>query len=148
MDCASHRLLYALSCLAIVSWPAVGAANPDSPAPVVKQATPKDAHIWARYIQQSYPAQAARENLQGSVRIRVIVDKAGRVSSCFVQGTSGHPILDQAACDGMQRFALFNPAIDASGSPTIGSYATLITYKFKTPPPVPLGAPGAASTTI
>lgn len=110
------------------------ADNPDVP---VKQATPKEPRVWAPLIQQTYPREAALAGLQGSVRIRVVVDQGGRVSDCLVLQTSGHGILDQAACEGMKRFAMFNPAIDASGSPTIGSYATIITYKMRTPQPQP-----------
>lgn len=110
---------------------AEGRTNP------VKQATPKDPRVWAPLIHRTYPREAALAGLEGSVRIRVVVDEAGRVSDCFVLQSSGHVILDQAACDGMRRFAMFNPAIDASGSPTVGSYATIITYRMRTPQPSP-----------
>lgn len=117
-------------------------AAADNPAIPVKQATPKDPRVWAPLIHQTYPREAALAGLEGSVRIRVIVDAAGRVSDCFVLQSSGHVILDQAACDGMRRFAVFNPASDASGSPTVGSYSTIITYRMRTPqpslrPPIP-----------
>lgn len=112
-------------------------AAADNRAIPVKQATPKDPRVWAPLIHQTYPREAALAGLEGSVRIRVVVDMAGRVSDCFVLQSSGHVILDQAACDGMRRFAVFNPAIDASGSPTVGSYSTIITYRMRTPQPSP-----------
>lgn len=112
-------------------------AAADNPSIPMKQATPKDPRVWAPLIHQTYPREAALAGLEGSVRIRVVVDKVGRVSDCFVLQSSGHGVLDQAACDGMRRFAMFNPAIDASGSPTVGSYATIITYKMRTPQPPP-----------
>lgn len=121
----------------------------DSSSVPVRQATPKDPRAWAPLIQQAYPREAALAGLEGSVRIRVVVDEQGRVSDCFVIQSSGHGILDQAACDGMRRFAVFNPAVDASGSPTVGSYATIITYKMRTPPPPtpPAISPGQSTTT-
>jgi protein TonB len=103
----------------------------------VKQATPKDPRAWAPLIHQTYPREAALAGLEGSVRVRVVVDTAGRVSDCFVLQSSGHVILDQAACDGMRRFAKFTPASDASGSLTVGSYSTIITYRMRTPQPSP-----------
>lgn len=112
-------------------------AAADNPAIPVKQASPKDPRVWAPLIHQTYPREAALAGLEGSVRIRVVVDIAGRVSDCFVLQSSGHVILDQAACDGMRRFAVFNPASDASGSPTVGSYSTIITYRMRTPQPSP-----------
>jgi protein TonB len=113
----------------------------------VKQATPKDPRVWAPLIHQTYPREAAVAGLEGSVRIRVVVDEGGRVSDCVVLQSSGHGILDRAACDGMRRFAMFNPAIDASGSPTVGSYATIITYKMRTPQPQPPIVPGRSIPT-
>lgn len=116
----------------------------------MKQATPKDPRVWAPLIHQTYPREAALAGLEGSVRIKVAVDETGRVSDCFVVQSSGHAILDQAACDGMRRFAVFNPATDASGSPTVGSYATIITYRLRTPQPQrrePIPLDRSASTT-
>jgi hypothetical protein len=38
---------------------------------LAKQATPKDARIWAGKIHQNYPLAALRDNAEGSVRPRV-----------------------------------------------------------------------------
>lgn len=116
-------------------------------ASLAKQATPKDARIWAGKINQNYPLAALRHNAQGSVRLVVSVDPEGRVSKCFVTQSSGHEALDKAACDGMIQFAMFDPARDEMGRPVAGNYATVITYKFRTPPPVPTG-PTPSATTI
>lgn len=116
-------------------------------ASLAKQATPKDARIWAREIHQNYPLAALRDNAQGSVRLVVSVDPEGRVSKCFVTQSSGHEVLDKAACDGMVQFAMFDPARDDMGRRVAGSYATVITYKFRTEPPVP-AAPAPSATTI
>jgi protein TonB len=113
----------------------------------MKQATPMDPRVWAQLIHRTYPREAVAAGLQGSVRIRVVVNKGGRVSDCFVLQSSGHDILDRAACDGMRRFAMFNPAIDASGSPTVGSYATIITYKMRNPKPQAPIVPGRSIPT-
>jgi protein TonB len=58
------------------------------------------------------------------------VTPEGRAANCQVTGSSGSSILDQAACAGMERYARFNPALDAAGNPTTGSYSTRITYRL------------------
>jgi TonB family protein len=116
-------------------------------ASLAKRPTPKDARIWAGKIHQNYPLAALRDNAEGSVRLMVSVDTEGRVSNCFVTQSSGHAALDEAACDGMVQFAIFDPARDAAGRPVAGSYATVITYRFRTEPPVP-AAPIPSATTI
>lgn len=106
---------------------------------LAKRATPKDARIWASKIHQNYPLAALRDNAEGSVRLVVSVDIKGRASKCFVTRSSGHEALDKAACDGMVQFAMFDPARDEAGRPVAGSYATVITYRFRQKPPVPAG---------
>ena len=44
-----------------------------------------------------YPRQARRRREQGVVVLRFVVDRAGRVLDLGVEGTSGHPRLDEAA---------------------------------------------------
>ena len=38
--------------------------------------------------------------------------------------------LDQAACEGMTRYARYNPALDDAGNPTTGSASTTIVYQL------------------
>lgn len=110
---------------------AVSIAMPISAqVPQARQATPKDPRSWASLIHKDYPASALSADLQGTVGIRVAVSKKGRVSRCFVERSSGHEVLDQAACRGMRRYAEFYPALDMKGHPTTGSYSTVITYKI------------------
>lgn len=115
-------------------------------ASLAKRPTPKP-RIWAGKIHQNYSLAALRDNAEGSVKLMVSVDTKGRVSKCFVTQSSGHEALDKAACDGMVEFAMFDPARDAAGRPVGGSYATVITYRFRTEPPVP-AAPIPSATTI
>jgi len=104
-------------------------APPAAPSQA-RGATTKGERSWAARIQENYPARALREEIEGTVGVRVSVTPDGRVGSCQVTGSSGSPILDDAACKGMERYARFNPALDASGDPTTGSYSTRVTYKL------------------
>lgn len=45
----------------------------------------------------SYPPQAVKEKIEGSVRIKFLVGEDGRVTQSEVLATSGHSILDSAA---------------------------------------------------
>lgn len=116
-------------------------AFPSSPPSPGQNVRTKNEWEWARQIQENYPTQALLSELQGTVGVRVSVNDIGRVAQCLVTSSSGHAILDEAACSGMVRFATFDPALDAEGKPTFGSYATRITYRMtvSTPPPGPRG---------
>jgi len=111
------------------------AAPPPPPPPPAgpskaKGASPKGQGSWAARIQANYPTRAAREEREGRVGVRVTVGPDGKVSSCNVTSSSGSPDLDEAACDGMTRYARFNPALDDAGNPTSGAFSTAIVYKL------------------
>lgn len=104
---------------------------PPPPAPSrAKGATPKGQSGWAARIQSNYPTRAVREEREGRVGVRVTIDAEGRVSACSVTSSSGSPDLDAAACDGMTRYARYNPALDDAGNPTSGNAVTAIVYKL------------------
>ena len=110
------------------------AAQPPAPPPPVaskaRGAKPKGQGSWAARIQDNYPSAALRKEIEGTVGVRVTVGPDGRVSACSVSSGSGSGDLDSAACDGMTRYARFEPALDAGGSPTTGSFSTRIVYKI------------------
>lgn len=62
--------------------------------------------------------------------MRVGIGPDGKVTACSVTASSGSPDLDEAACDGMTRYARFNPALDDAGNPTSGQFSTAIVYKL------------------
>jgi len=63
-----------------------------------------------------YPAEARRLGQQGRVLLEVQVSAAGRATSVSVKRSSGFPILDDAAVQGVQRWT-FEPA-RVGGLPT------------------------------
>ena len=104
---------------------------PPPPAPSrARGATPDGLSRWSARIQEQYPARAVRDEIEGRVGVRVTVGPNGRVADCSVTGSSGSSILDDAACSGMRNYARFNPALDAAGNPTTGSYTTTIVYQL------------------
>jgi len=90
----------------------------------------KDLSRWTPRIQENYPASAHRDEIQGSVIVRVTVTVEGRAVDCSITETSGFDILDKAACQSMERYARFEPALDYNGYPTTGSYSQRITYRL------------------
>jgi len=107
------------------------APPPAPPAPSkARGATPDGQSRWAARIQENYPARAIRDEIEGRVGVRVTVGPNGRVTACSVSNSSGSSILDDAACDGMTRYARYNPALDDAGNPTTGSASTTIVYQL------------------
>jgi protein TonB len=111
--------------------PAPVGPPPAPPAPSkARGARTKNERSWAARIQENYPARALREEIEGTVGVRVTVTADGRATGCSVTASSGSDILDAAACQGMERYARFEPALDDAGNPTSGSYSTRITYRL------------------
>ena len=110
--------------------PAPPAPPPPPAVDKARGATPKGQSGWARRIQQNYPRRAEREGIEGSVGVSVTVTPDGRVGACSVTRSSGSSDLDAAACDGMTRYARFNPALDSAGNGISDQYATTIVYQL------------------
>jgi len=115
----------------IQTAPPIQAAPPPPPGPSkARGVRPKGQAGWAGRIQSNYPTRAAREEREGRVGVRVQIGADGRVSACSVSSSSGSPDLDEAACDGMTRYARFDPALDDGGNPVSSNYTTAIVYKL------------------
>jgi periplasmic protein TonB len=116
--------------------------RPSNPAPVgpppppprppskARPARTKGERGWSARIQEDYPARALREEIEGTVGVRVTVTADGRATGCSVTASSGNSDLDSGACRSMERYARFDPALDDAGNPTTGSYSTRITYRL------------------
>jgi protein TonB len=107
-----------------------GPPTPPRPPSKARGARSKGERGWAARIQENYPARALREEVEGTVGVRVTVTPDGRATGCSVTASSGSDILDQAACTGMERYSRFEPALDDAGNPTSGNYTTRITYRL------------------
>ena len=110
--------------------PAPPAPAPAPPAPPsqARGATPDGIGRWAARIQGDYPSSALRREEQGTVTMRITIGANGRVEACAVTGSSGSSALDQAACRGMQRYARYNPALNAAGDPISDTTSQSIRY--------------------
>lgn len=85
---------------------------------------------WAARIQSNYPRRAVQREIEGNVGVSVTIGPDGRVTGCSVTSSSGSEDLDEAACEGMQRYARYEPALDDAGNPTTGRDSMTIVYRL------------------
>jgi TonB family protein len=89
-----------------------------APVPVYRPSlaqSPKVLNDLSVAVSYSYPAEAEKNGLHGTVGIEVWVSTLGRTSKCVVTKSSGHGILDDAACYAMERYGRFTPGTDDNG---------------------------------
>lgn len=80
-----------------------------------------------------YPANALREEREGTTAFKVVVIPQGRVIECAVTASSGSPDLDEATCRLVTQRAIFHPALDAKGKPTTGTYQNRVRWVLPKP---------------
>jgi TonB family protein len=102
-------------------------ADEGPPGPVARGPAPVDLPDWARRIQEYYPPRMMLMGKGARISVRLVVGKDGKARSCFADGSHEQDFLD-TACVALMQFARFEPAIDASGEPAIGTYSTTIVY--------------------
>lgn len=112
-----------------IAAPAPAPAPPPAPSQA-RGVRPKNQSSWAGRIQSNYPARALREGTEGTVGVSVTVSPEGRVTACSVTSSSGSSALDEAACQGMQRYARYDPALNDAGQPISASTSTRIVYRL------------------
>lgn len=115
----------------VVPPPAPPAPPAAPPPPSRARAAQRDGqNRWAARIQSNYPRRAVQREIEGNVGVAVTVGPDGRVTACSVTSSSGSEDLDQAACEGMQRYARYEPALDDAGNPTTGRDSMTIVYRL------------------
>src|SRR5437763_513655 len=81
-------------------------APPPAPAEIQQPDRPPEPIVRP---EARYPEEAAREGVTGSVRLKVIVDRRGRVEDAIVVRSSGDDRLD-AAAEAAVRHSRYRPA--------------------------------------
>ena len=116
----------------IIPPPAPPAPPPPPPPPSKARPAERDnrARWAARIVNEGYPSRAVRRQIEGTVGVSVVIDANGRVSACTVTASSGESVLDDGACDAMQRYARYEPALNDAGDPTTGRDSQTIVYKL------------------
>jgi protein TonB len=80
------------------------AALRPEPAPPIKAAVP----LYKDNTPPRYPGTAKRRRLQGTVMLKVLVNRSGRVADIDIDTSSGHSVLDKAAMRAVRRW-VFEP---------------------------------------
>jgi periplasmic protein TonB len=93
------------------SLPPAAEAAPPSPPATVSTAWRQALAAWLA-VHKTYPEQARRQGIEGSVTLRFNVDRVGHVMDVTVLRGSGSPILDSAA-QTMLRNAMLPPPAPA-----------------------------------
>jgi len=93
-----------------------------------RPATPIGQARWARRLAQHYPGVALMRGQQATLQILLQIDTEGRVSGCDVRTDIDPEIFRRTACQRLERYARFEPALDHEGNPTVGSWSTRIIY--------------------
>ncbi len=109
-------------------FPVVPRPTP-SPAFAAKGVKPRgNPGLWV--TPNDYPTQDLREEHTGVTRVRLAIDREGRVAGCEVTASSGWPRLDTTACDKLTSRARFEPAMDETGAKVLGSFSTGVRWQI------------------
>lgn len=77
-----------------------------------------------------YRSSWINQEKTGTARIRLEVGASGRVETCTVTASSGHPELDAATCKLVSSRARFDPAKDGTGAKVSGNYSTSVRWEL------------------
>jgi protein TonB len=72
---------------------------------------PVEASLAYRSAPLQFPPQALRQQIQGTVLLRVLVDETGKPVNVVVERSSGHALLDRSASEQVLASWRFQPAI-------------------------------------
>jgi len=93
--------------------------------------TPKDQQGWVQRVIMNYPAHLLKKEGEGTVVVRLTINRKGRASFCEVIDFSGPASFNETACLQMLKQARFTPAKSPDGEPRASFWTTRITYALK-----------------
>ena len=115
-----------------VITPTAPPAPPAPPAPaIVTKASSVKGNLQGLFSADDYPADAQRNDEQGTVGVSLSIGTDGRVSGCNVTSSSGSRSLDNATCRILRSRARFTPAKLSNGQPTADTYSQRITWRLE-----------------
>lgn len=118
--------MHVVSALMFYGWVAsmpspVSQAGPTPPQPIISGPWMSD---------DDYPAEALKNQEQGTVQFALTVSDAGKITACRITESSGSPSLDAATCALVTRNMRFKPARDASGKRTDGELKSRLNWRL------------------
>jgi protein TonB len=128
----------ALTLVAVVAASSPADAASAHPSPATPSGHPGE---WAS--DNDYPTAALRDNVQGDVRFVLTIGADGVPTQCEISASSGNADLDGTTCTLMLQRARFNPATDANGRPTHGTYTSSVRWRIPDEGKAALPPPGS-----
>lgn len=102
-----------------------------TPKPLFQPRTARPKGESSRWLTtDDYPLRSIRERQEGRTGYRLAIDADGRITSCSVTSSSGHPELDRAACQLLPRRARFDAARDNTGAAVAGSFTGNVQWRL------------------
>ena len=95
---------------------------------LARAATPINQSSWAQRLMANYPDSALMRGRQARLRIMLTINPEGRVRDCDVLTDIDPAVFRAVACREILRYARFEPALDAAGEPTTGTWETTVIY--------------------
>lgn len=96
-----------------------------------KIGTSASADLRGLFNAGDYPEVAVKGELQGTVKLVVLVDELGMVADCTVAETSGVASLDSQSCAVVVQRARFKPAMGVDGRPVKSGLVENITWRMQ-----------------
>jgi protein TonB len=115
--------------------PAASAPPASAPRPSPPPARPRGETRGPRLLAEpdaplvAYPEPARRRGLEGRLLLRVRIDSRGAVTAVEVIESSGHAILDRAACDAAWGWT-FAPAL-RDGAPVASEFVQAVRFRLR-----------------
>ena len=117
--------------------PAPPPSPPAPPMAVRPEPARARANLASLISNEDYPAEALRNEQEGTVSFRLNVGPDGTVKNCTITRSSGHAALDSTTCRVLTERALFTPARDSLGRPTYDSVSARIVWRIEKEPELP-----------
>jgi TonB family protein len=91
----------------------------------------QDPQTWV--TEKDYPVRDRMRHRQGWTSVRVMLDAAGKPTSCHVRARAEAQAFDRTACRVLLEKGQFIPALDASGTPMPSYYVANFTFRLNFP---------------
>jgi len=102
--------------------------DPDLEDKIVRPAWPSNVRVW--FSPTDYPADMLKRGEQSVVKVRLLVDAAGRITKCTSLSHFKAPEFNQIVCANIIRRARFEPAELTDGTKVPSYYATQVQWKI------------------
>lgn len=98
---------------------------------VTSPTKPRDMEEWSAKVSANYPVYLLSREQEGSVSVRLTINKTGRASFCEVTKYSGPASFNDTACLQLLTHARFDPATDKDGNAAASFYSTTVVYSIR-----------------